>query len=725
MMKEKTGSDTTSLRRRPGRKAATYGRLKTASLTLTSKAKKFEMTALGTKPRGRLSRRALLGQEHRAQFVAGRQSEMAHILARKKDKKVDVVFGGCLHSVFTASAVETTVRAQIPEHCKPHVIRTFDLLSELENLEYLAEFDLTWVAAMHPVLRVFSLHSDKEISRRAADALQNLKKRLREFSEKKKTLSINNLLICVEVLGDSVPTKIRKVLDDWIVEFHNIERFAQITIARYNSLQQFMDSAGPKFRSTTELITQWEALCQLQTQIVRLQVIANERDLLTQEAKNKIECIHKEWVGRYQDVMEASLKSVIRSNEEVQHHNYALHTYKSLMMATHSASTVPPHFSGLRLTLRKNVETDAHTWDMLKSVVKKQFHCFQKAFHGIVDEKREQQRRGYRLLTAETRGKLRLLDHLCIVLYSLDLMVDGSDEEIDGMRTELRDMMKLLLKLEIVSKSDTAQSNTTATTPNEKQHGSSARGDDAFSGRCTDDDENGILFEDEDDEIDDDSDGGDIDHVDDVSRRKRKHFSAGPQSKHITEGQCTRNPDCKRGFRHVGFCGGWTKPRAAHSSRRRRRTSKSKSKSKSRRRPLAQQRPPQPRVTMEEEKEEDSQIDSYMLKGVFSKFLETKRKVWSCGVCTLENRWQSKTCQVCRVGKRPEKSIERFDTKEWKKIYKETKLSRIMNCRMSTYDSHEKEKWALHLLTASFYCFLEIIPKEDRVCDKSSPKGVK
>jgi len=42
-----------------------------------------------------------------------------------------------------------------------------------------------------------------------------------------------------------------------------------------------------------------------------------------------------------------------------------------------------------------------------------------------------------------------------------------------------------------------------------------------------------------------------------AERRERRHDPCS--SKRVKEGQCVRNPACRYGYRHVGFCGGWAK----------------------------------------------------------------------------------------------------------------------------------------------------------------------
>ncbi|GAB5368441.1 hypothetical protein AAMO2058_001319600 [Amorphochlora amoebiformis] len=424
--------------RRSSRKAANACSLRIASET--PHVRKIMKEILGKKPQR--TKNVNNSNDLGSTMATRIKAKSRYIQERDQQKKaaIEPVFVGGSACPLDVGFIEESIEFKIPESMVPFVNTTLHLLTQLSGLESIGRFDLTFLAALHPVLRILSCHSDNSVSVKAYQALTHIRSLFR--TQDIASLTFNDLLIGIEILGENSGEIRATALSKWVEELRGIQDFAQVSVYRSDAIQKFINKDGPRYRSLTELIEQWEALCQLQTQIVRISVLSREFDLLTPKATNVVKVLQEEWISKgYQARTEAAIQAVLEQAEgTLREADKFIHIYKAAMMSTHSSSTIPPHFSGRRQLLFPECENGRRDMDIflsLKSHAQRLYKTFSKAVMKSVKKKAQKRERKY-------ASGIRYLDHLLFLTYSLDIITDGTDEEVLELRDKLRtDVLRL------------------------------------------------------------------------------------------------------------------------------------------------------------------------------------------------------------------------------------------------------------------------------------------
>lgn len=320
----------------------------------------------------------------------------------------------------------------IPPYLRKWLIALFRMLNTVDMNNETPTFN--WMVLIYPsLLLIKEFVSDQtlvNLTNKTIITLRNFMNREAKIYK----LSLNDVLICIELHGHSLPSYIPEYvwnqLNSLLESATTLNKYLKITCQRHkhielikNLLNYNLSTTNHKFRNNwILLITPYTQICRLN----RLLQMQEYQIYFTTKSKRNVIKLCNIFNKEYNTILKQFIKLLKNKSDNVQRY-YAYYRYKTMAMCTHTNTTMPPTFAGYIGCSVSDANFDVTLLKCVINALIDDVDLFRKTTKEIISNLKNKNieiniQNVKKQISADKMDNLKLLDHISFHSICIQLM---------------------------------------------------------------------------------------------------------------------------------------------------------------------------------------------------------------------------------------------------------------------------------------------------------------
>lgn len=327
---------------------------------------------------------------------------------------------------------------QIPDYLRKWLI---SLLTMINTVDMNNEIDaFSWMVLMYPsLLLIQSSTYDQTLVKLTNKTIETFRKCM--INEAKiSQLSLNDILICVELHGytspDVIPMCVWDQLNNLLESMTSLNKFLEMTCLKKKDGKLIKDLLNYKISQMSneysKIRKMWILLITPYTQICRLNRLLKMKkynsDLTTKSKQNVNKLCHI-FDNKYNFMLKQLFIALKKKTDCIKMH-YSYLRYKTMAMCTHTNTTIPPTFSGYIGYFTIDVDIDIRSLTCMIDGLYDDVVLFINTVNDILSEMKKNSvsiniENIKKKISTKKINNLRILDHICFNSVCVQLIFES------------------------------------------------------------------------------------------------------------------------------------------------------------------------------------------------------------------------------------------------------------------------------------------------------------